>query len=1797
MSIGNGRKRSLLIGAKLLLSLTLAVPALASPAGSVGDKLVLGSQELQSAQTAPDAKISTKLSKEFESSDYVSYLVKMTDQVNTTEVSRQALQKSTLLKATPSAAKLSARNAVVSALRQVTAETQGSVEKLLEKEKQNGNVKSFQSFFIVNALSVTSTRAVMEEIAKLPEVAKILPDEEHFLDKGVVTTSPSEAPATAPLEKEEVATEATSGAALAADPNVEWNIAAIGVPAVWDKGIDGTGIVVANLDSGVDYTHPALYSKWRAVNANGEVVNPELSWYDAHSGARLPADEDGHGTHTMGTMVGSEANGTNKIGVAPGAKWIAVRIFNPSTTDSVILAGAQWILAPVDAQGNLHPELAPDVVNNSWGGGAGLDEWFRPSVQAWRAAGIFPEFSAGNVKLTNPGGPGSVANPANYPESFATGATNINGQIADFSLRGPSPYGEIKPEVSAPGVNIRSSVPGGYEGGWNGTSMAGPHVTALAALLLQANHSLTVDQLEEIITQTADPRTDSQYPTTPNNGYGYGIINALAAVNEVLVGSGTVSGKVVTGGDDLEEPVIEHTPVTSAFSGLDITISARVRDDVSITAVEVQARKKGDSLFTSIPAARVSGDYRDGVYEAVIPGQLAAKPGLEYRIRVNDYGNNGYDSPLYPVQISDGVVPGYFEDFEASAYGFSTGGTGPAWQWGNPVSGPGAAYSGQNVVATNLTGTYAASSNVFLLSPPIDLSSSPRGAFVTFKHWYDIETNYDEGTVYLVKAGEEDALPLASFTGASGGWKTQNIDLTAYAGERVWLAFNLTSDNTVNKAGWYIDDFRVEAPDEVLPGAPINLTAVADTVGHVQLNWAPPADEDVKQFVVYRAQEAGDFAPITTTTATSYTDTVTAGVYGSPNDVLYTYKVAAQDFSGNTGPASDPASVTVHFATVLYSDHFDGTTDNGWTHSGVKDEWERGIPSGTGGPASAASLPNVWATDLDSTYENSADYSLYSPVIDLTGQPHAALNFSHWYEIETRYDAGTVEASKDGGATWTELLRFSSSTDGKKWSSVVYDLSAYVGGPVQFRFHLKTDTSVNKAGWYIDDFRITEDTAPTSVPTASRVELADGKVKNDSYLPELQSKTSLLSSAAAHGDIELESLPVGATVTVLETGRSVKADPATGRYSLRHAAGTYTLKAETYGYRAQTKTVTIAQGAEAKVNFSLEPIPHGILQGAVTDQRTGAPIAGAKVSVLEDAAITPATTDANGRYSLDVLEGTYTLSVIADEYHSITKSVTVTAAGLEQNIALKPFVGYSANIAYDDGTAENARAFNAANNGWAVRFTPESASAQVTGASFRFWNTQFPSPGGTAFQYAVYDASGTGGAPGRKLAGPFAGTALRNDQWTNVVFPSAVSVTGDFYIVYIQPQVGTLSPGLATDESSPNAGRSWQVVSGVWTKSPADEGNYMIRAAVRYDAGVPVLLAPEGGTITSQPAVTVNGTSPANGGEIRIYNGTALAATTTVQNGGFQAQVQLGEGDNSLTAEVVVNGAVSDRSLPLVYTLDSTAPVLDVTSPTDRLVTNTEVIRVDGTAQDLHLKEVKINGKAAALTNGAFAERLLVSEGENRITVEAIDLAGNVTTIIRTVTVHTVPPVITGVLPAADVRLAPGGSVKIAFDSNPGLTASFTISLPASPTTFVATETALKETAPGHYEGTFTAPASLRLSGGIITVTARDAAGNLATAQAAGKLYVEEPAAKPPVAVIVAPTKASLDLAIPYSAANSTAPAGKIVKYEWNFGDGSTASTAEVKHKFPKPGTYTVTLTVTDNTGATAKVTKNITIV
>ncbi len=322
---------------------------------------------------------------------------------------------------------------------------------------------------------------------------------------------------------------------------VEWGVAKINADDVWALGYTGQGIVVANIDTGVRYTHQALNAQYRG-NLGGGSYNHTYSWYDpTGTYPNAPGDNNGHGSHTMGTMVGSDG-GSNQIGVAPGAKWIACKgCTSSSCPDSYLNACADWMLAPGG-----DTSKRPQVVNNSWGG-CTYDDWYRSKVNAWKAAGIYPVFSAGNTSNCGYSSPfcGSIGTPATYKEVTAVGATTSSDGIASFSLWGPSvdPTGsnEIKPEVSAPGNSIRSSY---YSSDtsyttMSGTSMAAPHVSGALALIWSACPSLigNFDSTEQLLKDSA---VKIAYATgcgnegpgnIPNNAFGYGRIDVLAAVN------------------------------------------------------------------------------------------------------------------------------------------------------------------------------------------------------------------------------------------------------------------------------------------------------------------------------------------------------------------------------------------------------------------------------------------------------------------------------------------------------------------------------------------------------------------------------------------------------------------------------------------------------------------------------------------------------------------------------------------------------------------------------------------------------------------------------------------------------------------------------------------------------------------------------------------------------------------------------------------------------------------------------------------------------------------------------------------------------------------------------------------------------------------------------------------------------------------------------------------------------------------------------------------------------------------
>jgi len=383
----------------------------------------------------------------------------------------------------------------------------------------------------------------------------------------------------------------TAAVTATGEPTIpEWNLDAVNAPAMWAAGNDGQGVVVATLDTGVDSGHQDIASRWRGGNN---------SWYDPNNEHATPYDANGHGTQTVGLIVGGNAGGTS-IGVAPGAQWISAKIFNDNgaATLSGIHQSFQWVLDP-DA--NAATDDAPDVVNNSWNlltSVNACDSEFQGDIQVLRQADIAVVFAAGNSGPY----PETSVSPANNSGSLSVGAVDQSLVVGLSSSRGPNACdGGIFPQVVAPGVGVRTSdltfggvIPDSYAT-VSGTSFAVSHASGAMALLKSAHTNATVDMLEAALVQSA---TDLG-STGDDNDYGHGLLNISAAESLLSAAPVDVDGDgypVTTDCNDADSSIhpgaieIVGDGVDQDCNGYDLTIlikkasySAK-RDSLSVEA-------------------------------------------------------------------------------------------------------------------------------------------------------------------------------------------------------------------------------------------------------------------------------------------------------------------------------------------------------------------------------------------------------------------------------------------------------------------------------------------------------------------------------------------------------------------------------------------------------------------------------------------------------------------------------------------------------------------------------------------------------------------------------------------------------------------------------------------------------------------------------------------------------------------------------------------------------------------------------------------------------------------------------------------------------------------------------------------------------------------------------------------------------------------------------------------------------------------------------------------------------------
>jgi subtilisin family serine protease len=438
--------------------------------------------------------------------------------------------------------------AIQTDLKALAASEQAGIAELFSRYEKGDQPNNVMYFWIRNMISARVNIKVLEEIAKREEVESIWFDSELQLDE---------------FEK--------GSSSKTMLNNIEESLQQINATELWEMGFRGEGVLVMNIDTGVMGTHPALAARWRG---NQPDVAASAAWFDPHGEGEMPYDNhgNGHGTHTMGTMVGMDEANNDIIGVAPQAQWIAARTISlgegiPST--AYTLAAFQWALNP-DGDLSTTNDI-PDVINCSfYDPNNDINECGPHGVSYWEvldvceAAGIMVFFSAGNKDKDD-----QITPPKNRASTttniFCVGNMNtVNANalvINEGSCQGPSlcvPTGPLsfKPEVVAPGTDIRSATndPDNPYVSLTGTSMAAPHVSGLAALYRQMYPEKTNTQIMEmLLSSTIEVQADQTFNMGEDNTYGMGFIDATHKSISTSFSAKDQAGNLIDGSFSISE--------------------------------------------------------------------------------------------------------------------------------------------------------------------------------------------------------------------------------------------------------------------------------------------------------------------------------------------------------------------------------------------------------------------------------------------------------------------------------------------------------------------------------------------------------------------------------------------------------------------------------------------------------------------------------------------------------------------------------------------------------------------------------------------------------------------------------------------------------------------------------------------------------------------------------------------------------------------------------------------------------------------------------------------------------------------------------------------------------------------------------------------------------------------------------------------------------------------------------------------------------------------------------------------
>ncbi|MEO0138184.1 MAG: S8 family serine peptidase, partial [candidate division WOR-3 bacterium] len=674
------------------------------------------------------------------------------------------------------------------------------------------DAKVHQRFWVMNAISLEAKPEVIIEVAKRPDVGWISHNGEvRIIDGDYVPAISSR--------------------------GTTWGIRKIKADSCWAEGYTGENVILGITDTGVDYTHPALQGKWSGY------------WYVASNlpPSSTPYDDNFHGTHCTGTILGGDGPGpfTEDIGVAFNAKFVAAKVLdaNGSGTYEQCLEGLQFMA-------NLKDSVDIKAVSNSWGSTSGSDTFFYPVTRTYVSIGIVPVFANGN---SGPGS-GTVGCPGSYSNVIGVGATDSLDNIASFSSRGPAPnqppfndqstwlrndWNFTKPQISAPGVAVRSSVPGGGYDSYNGTSMATPHVTGAIGIICQKNPTLSVIDIYSILIDNIDE--PSQGAPYPNNNYGWGRLNVWKALQATPLAGWpyvTLKAKELSdpppggNGNNLFEPGERVRLVVTLRNGGSPTNNVRgiLKCNDNFITINDDSSFFGDMPHNS-EKANTTDPYIISAHQLTPQGHRA-----EFRLEIHAQCDSGSYNQTFTFYFTVGTPPPpyaiFSDDFE---YGGNLDSLLDYWvvsaYWNRTnADAHSAPYSLTDSPNGNMyNGTYS-----ITMKNSVDISKFPSPE-LHFWHSYKLFYPYTRCYIKVSTNGGTNWATLKLYDGLDPynhlPWTEENLSLSSYLSSnfKVRLEVNVNLPWPLIADGWYIDDFAIQNKTDNEPPYFTNTTRWTDT--------------------------------------------------------------------------------------------------------------------------------------------------------------------------------------------------------------------------------------------------------------------------------------------------------------------------------------------------------------------------------------------------------------------------------------------------------------------------------------------------------------------------------------------------------------------------------------------------------------------------------------------------------------------------------------------------------------------------------------------------------------------------------------------------------------------------------------------------------------------------------------------------------------------------------------------------------------------------------------------------------